>query len=85
MFGDLELEFAGFSGEGVVVVVVVVVMVVVVVVHDGSLSEVDGLLGGGSGFSAWAWTCLYWCANADGWSFFGVGVGGECGKWPILY
>ena len=70
MFGDLELEFAGFAGEGVIVVVWV-----------GCLDKVNGLwllLGGGSGFSAGGWTCLDGCSDADGWGFFGVWVGGEC-------
>ena len=89
MFGDLELEFGGFAGEGEGVMIVVVI-----VVRVGRLDIVDGgwwlllvlLLGrSGSGFSAGSWACVNGCSHTDGWWFFGIWVGGEGGKGTVLY
>ena len=88
MFGDLELEFGGFAGEGegVMIVVIVVVWVRRLDIVDGWLLVLLLLLlgGSGSGFSAGGWACVDRCSDADGWWFFGIWVGGEGGKGTVL-
>ena len=98
MFGDLELEFRGFAGEGESVIIVMIVIVfcgggggggsLLDEVIDGLLLMLMLLLGSGrGGFSAGAGTCLDdWCADADGWWwFFCIWVGGKGGKGTVLY
>lgn len=94
MFGDLELEFGGFAGEGEGVMAVVVVVVIIVFWVGGGLDVGDGLVllllmllvgGSGSSFSAGCWACVDGCSDADTWGrVFGVRVGGEGGKGTVL-